>query len=71
MQVNAGACRSFGYTAPEMKNHNVSMLMPDMYAKKHDDILHACLQRGEDQIPTKERLVFGKHKSGYIFPVWL
>lgn len=27
--------------------------------------------KGPENIPNKERLVFARHKSGYIFPVWL
>jgi PAS domain S-box-containing protein len=68
---NAGALRIFGYTAYEMKNHHINRLMPDMYAKLHDKILEDALSKGPEGINSKERLVFAKHKSGYIFPVWL
>ena len=71
MQCNAGASRIFGYTAVEMKNHNVEKLMPEMYAKNHSRVLDDALAKGPDNIPNKERLVFARHKSGYIFPVWL
>ena len=54
-----------------MKNHNVEKLMPDIYAKYHYQALEAALQKGPEGIPNKERLVFARHKSGYIFPVWL
>ena len=30
-----------------------------------------ALAKGPDNIASKERLVFAKHKSGYIFPVWI
>jgi hypothetical protein len=29
------------------------------------------MQKPPDLITTKERLVFGKHSSGYIFPIWM
>ena len=70
-QSNAGATRIFGYTAFEIKNHNVERLMPDMYAKNHSKVLEDALMKGSENIPNKERLVFAKHKSGYVFPVWL
>lgn len=70
-QCNAGASRIFGYTPAEMKNHNVKKLMPEMYAKNHSRILDDALAKGPDNIRNKERLVFARHKSGYIFPVWL
>ena len=54
-----------------MRNHNVEKLMPEMYAKNHSKVLDNALAKGPDNIPNKERLVFARHKSGYIFPVWL
>lgn len=71
VNCNSGASRIFGYTVYEMKNHNVEKLMPEMYAKNHSKILDDALAKGPENIPNKERLVFARHKSGYIFPVWL
>jgi hypothetical protein len=55
----------------ELKNHNVEKLMPEMYAKNHSRILDDALAKGAENIPNKERLVFARNKSGYLFPVWL
>lgn len=46
-------------------------LMPEMYAIHHNKILDDSLQKGPENIPNKERIVFARHKSGYVFPVWL
>ena len=54
-----------------MVNYNVEKLMPRIYAKLHNEILLDAISKGQDNIPSKERLVFAKHKSGFIFPVWL
>lgn len=54
-----------------MKNQKVEKLMPDLYGKNHSKILEEALAKGPENIPNKERLVFAKHKSGYVFPVWL
>ena len=70
-QSNAGATRIFGYQPLEIRNHNVEKLMPEMYAKNHSKVLEDALIKGPENIPNKERLVFARHKSGYIFPVWL
>lgn len=70
-QCNAGACRIFGYSMNEIKNHNVEKLMPEMYAKNHGKLIEDALNKGSESIHNKERLVFGRHKSGYIFPVWI
>jgi len=71
IQANMSACRIFGYTLSEVKNHNVEKLMPEMYAKEHSKMLEEALAKGSDNIPNKERIVFARHKSGYIFPTWL
>ena len=70
-QANSGACKIFGYSIAEMRNHNVEKLMPEMYAKNHSKVLDEALAKGPENIPNKERLVFARHKSGYLFPVWL
>lgn len=45
--------------------------MPELYARHHAKILEEALQKGAENIINKERLIFAKHKSGYIFPVWI
>lgn len=70
-QCNAGAIRIFGYSQLEIKNHNVEKLMPEMYGSHHSKVLEEALAKGPENIPNKERLVFARHKSGYVFPVWL
>ena len=54
-----------------MKNFHVEKLMPEMYGKHHSKILDEALLKGPENIPNKERLVFARHKSGYIFPNWI
>lgn len=45
--------------------------MPEIYARNHSKILDEALVKGAENIAIKERLVFGRHRSGYIFPVWI
>ena len=45
--------------------------MPEMYAKNHSRVLEEALSKGPENISNKERLVFAKHKSGFIFPIML
>jgi len=54
-----------------MRNHAVDKLMPEMYHKNHQVALEKALTKGPEGISNKEHLVFGKHKSGYVFPLWL
>jgi hypothetical protein len=49
----------------------VEKLMPELYSKNHQKILEEALTKGPENVVNKERLVFGRHKSGYICPVWL
>lgn len=70
-QVNAGAVRTFGFQVFELKNQKIEKLMPEMYAKNHTKILEEALGKGSDNINNKERLIFARHKSGYIFPLYI
>ena len=45
--------------------------MPRLYARMHRRFLEQAVQKPPDAILAKERQVFGKHATGYIFPVWL
>lgn len=45
--------------------------MPEMYAKHHAKVLDNALAKGAENIINKDRLVFARHRSGYVFPVWL
>ena len=54
-----------------MKNHHVEKLMPEMFAKHHAKVLEDAVNRGPENFASKERMVFARHKSGYIFPVWI
>ena len=70
-QCNAGASRITGFLVNEILFHHVEKLMPEMYAKHHSKVLDDALAKGPENIPNKERLVFARHKSGYIYPVWI
>ncbi|MDR3548799.1 MAG: PAS domain-containing protein [Candidatus Pacebacteria bacterium] len=79
-QCNSAVCRLFGYTKKELLGNNIIMLMPEVYAAYHQDILLKNIQElmqgdatptgGTAAANTKDRLVFGKNKSGFVFPVW-
>ena len=42
--------------------------MPTIYAKHHDQILENALAN-KDHFTPKERFLFGRSKSNYVFPV--
>lgn len=69
---NMSLCKIFGYTKRDaLIGHEVEMLMPRIYARNHKKALECAIQKPPDLLSSKERLVFGRHSSGYIFPVWL
>ncbi|MGM0430409.1 MAG: putative bifunctional diguanylate cyclase/phosphodiesterase [Pseudomonadota bacterium] len=66
---SAPAERMFGYSEPEAKGNNVSMLMPEPYAREHDRYLEAYQETGRARIIGIGREVQGKRKSGEVFPI--
>ena len=69
---NMSLCKIFGYThKDDLVGKDVETLMPRLYARVHRRFLEQAVQKPPDAILAKERQVFGKHATGYIFPVWL
>lgn len=70
--INLSACRVFGFLRKEeLLNKNIKILMPPIYSQHHDEFVRSACMKSADQITNKERSVFGRHTSGYIFPVSL
>jgi len=69
--ANPAAESIFGYTAEELKDQNVKMLMPEPYAAEHDGYLHNYLSTGDRKVIGIGREVTGKHKEGSTFPMEL
>lgn len=71
-QCNLSVCKIFGYNKKDdILSKNVKIMMPSIFADHHDDFLNESLEKAADQISSRERQIFGKHISGYIFPLWL
>lgn len=66
---NPAAEKIFGYALDEVAGKNVSLLMPDEHADKHDTYLDNYLQTGIKKIIGKRVEVTAKRKNGELFPV--
>jgi len=70
-QVDIAAASLFGYDKNELTNKKVNEIMPPLYAKYHDKFLDNYLNNKESKYFSRDRLLFGKNKSGFIFPVFI
>ncbi|KAL4506973.1 hypothetical protein ABPG72_001394 [Tetrahymena utriculariae] len=67
--INLAAASLSGYNKMEILNRNVSALMPQMYARYHDQFLESYLATLEPRILNVERILSMKSKQGYISPL--
>ena len=61
----------FGYSKTELINRKVNVLMPNLYSVSHDIFLENYLNTLEFKYFKSEKLLLGKLKTGYVFPIYL
>jgi len=67
--ANKQAQKLFGYKKTEMEGKNVSMLMPQPFAGRHNGYLRTHLNSGKIRILDLVRPVVGLHKDRTVFPI--
>lgn len=61
----------FGYSINEAVGKNISILMPEGMASKHDDYIHSHLKTGHTEIIGRGREVQARRKNGELFDMHL
>jgi PAS domain S-box-containing protein len=69
--ANMAASRMLGFRRDELLGRNVTMIMPEVYARHHDEYLRHYLRTGEQRIIGIGREVVVKRKDGDTIPVHL
>jgi hypothetical protein len=60
------AASLLGFDKNELMNKKINNIMPQLYARYHDDFLRRFLDTNEATLLNKERLLLAKHKNGYL-----
>ena len=60
----------FGYAKEDIINSNINQFMPSMFGKAHGKFLSNFIDKGRIKLlKERKRIVFGKNKMKFIFPV--
>jgi two-component system, LuxR family, sensor kinase FixL len=68
---NRTAEKMFGFSAAEVLEQNIKILMPPYFAEQHDRFVEHYLKTGERRIIGIGRIVTGQRKDGSTFPIEL
>ena len=66
--VNERSSKTLGWSREEFIGQNISMIMPEEHASKHDNYLARYLETGVKNMMGKEREVEARCKDGSLFP---
>ncbi|EGR27924.1 PAS domain S-box family protein [Ichthyophthirius multifiliis] len=67
INLNLSVCQLSLYQKKELLSKNISILMPQMYAKNHDNFIQRYLTTLEPRVLNVDNLVPFKTKLGYIY----
>lgn len=69
LQINEAACALFGYHHSEIIGKNIKVLIPNTFSLHHDTYLERAAASQSLGFFSKEKLIFGKSKAGYLIPL--
>lgn len=67
MKCSQGLTKIFGYSKSEVTGHAINILMPSLFAKRHNEFLENFFQIGHKSVFNTERNFFGLHRNGLSF----
>lgn len=71
LTVNSSASQVFGWTESEFLGANISMIVGNEHAAKHDSYLKRYLETGEKRVMGKQRQLNARRKDGSEIPIEL
>jgi PAS domain S-box-containing protein len=71
LNCNSALCRLFGYTKSDIEGKNLNILLPSFLREKHHQLLLDFVNSNDDleDYEFYDKLRFGKHRTGFIFPI--
>jgi len=70
-QMNDVVTKLFGYRKAEILDADINVLMPRIYAHKHNEFLTKHYQTGYKTNTQENRILYGLHRNGYCFALIL
>ncbi len=67
VKTNQGLTKIFGYSKTEVMGHFINILMPSIFAKRHNEFLEKYFKTGHKTVFNTERYFFGLHRNGFCF----
>ena len=69
VKSNQGLSKVFGYSKSEVTGHVINILMPSIFAKRHNDFMEKFFKTGYKTVFNKEREFYGLHRNGFCFHI--
>jgi len=71
LKTNNGLTKLFGYGKSEVINHLINILMPNLFAKRHNEFLNKFFRTGRKPLFNAETTLYALDRYGYCFQVKL
>ena len=69
LKSNQGLSKVFGYTNEEVSHLSVNVLMPEIYARRHNDFLEKFFRTGYQTMFNQEKFYFALHRNQMCFHI--